>query len=257
MSASEIRHVMLGKDHERYGAYGLAQVSANTVAAMSVGSDEKFASDHPKQHPNEDALLVIEDKRRTVLCVADAHYGRESSEELIVLLRELFKPVPGTPEELDVALRNISREKRTGRHMSETTLLIAIYDRLFRQGFGLSFGDSSLVLARPRSLPEKQNRKNKMFVSMTEPKSLRPSNADHIHFSAAPGDLLIAYTDGIDECCYREPDRGVTPPIMQMLVDGRADDPKGAAEAIVGTALKGVGGWAGGQDNIALIVSKI
>jgi len=257
MSASEVRHVMLGRDHERYGAYGLAQVSSNTVAAMSVGSDEDFAAEHPKQHPNEDALLVIEDKRRTVMCVADAHYGRESSEELITLLRDLFKPVPGTPEELDDALRGLSREKRSGRHMSETTLLIAVYDRLFRQGFGLSFGDSSLVIARPRTLPERQGRKNKMFVSMTEPRSLRPRNADHINFTAKQGDLLVAYTDGIDECCYREPDRGITPRVLQSLLDGRMDDPKAATEAVVGKALKGVDGWAGGQDNIALIVSKV
>lgn len=248
--------LLLGRDHERYGRFVVRRVSPHTSAAISPGADEVFAATAQKRHVNEDALLVLEDYRHTVICVADAHFGRESSEQLLERLAEELRPVPENPERLDALLERMSRERSRDDHDSETTLVICILDRLFRQAFGVSFGDSSVFRAAPGELPQRENEKTSGFVSPARPRSLAPGNARHFAFSPAQGDLLLVFTDGVDECCYRDPDQSITPAVMQDLLRRTEDDTHVIAVALTQLALRGVRGAPGGQDNVALVVTR-
>ena len=81
----------LGCDHTEYESYALGRLSPRTVWAISVGADRtspSLAAKGDPDFPNEDALLAVEQGDRVALVVADAHFGRESSHDL---LRELSR----------------------------------------------------------------------------------------------------------------------------------------------------------------------
>ncbi len=249
--------LLLGRDHEEYGAHALITVSANTAATISPGSDVEFLKRSvAKYDVNEDALLVFEDTRHTVLCVADAHFGSESSVRLITALSEALVPVPQNASQLADVFRELAGRRPDGGGDSETTLLVCIHDRLFQQAFGLSFGDSSLVRIAADGAAELVNEKSLGFVSLTTPGSLDPRNAGTFNLSPQSGDLLMVYTDGIDECCYRDPDRSITLEILARAVRTSGRAPADVAQALTRLALAGVGGHPGGQDNLALAVTR-
>ena len=249
--------LLLGRDHEEYGRFTLVRVSAHTAAALSAGADEVFAAASQKLHPNEDALLVHEDARHTLVCVADAHFGREASERLLERLAQELVPVPENPEQLDAVLRRLAAEKRRDDLASETTLTILVLDRMFRQAFGVSFGDSSVVVARPGEIPQRENRQTSSYVTPARPRTLSPGDADHFAFSPAAGDLVLVFTDGIDECCYRDPDRSISPEVLRELLERVGSEPECVCRELTDLALLGVDGHPGGQDNVALVVTRV
>ena len=251
------RHLLLGRDHERYGDVTVIPVSPATACAISAGVDPEFARTTQKEHVNEDALLVREDERHTVMCVADAHFGRQASERLIARVDALLDPVPENPERLAALLSALAEERTDDDYGSETTLVVCILDRLFRQAFGLSYGDSSVVRAPAGEVPRRENRPSAGFVTLARPRSLAPEDAEPFAFSPAAGDLLLVFTDGIDECCYRDPDRSVTPEAMGALLQRTGHDPELVARELGELALRGVDGHPGGQDNLALAVTRV
>jgi len=256
-SAPVAVHLLYGRHHEDYAALELSTISDNTAATISVGSDVKFIRHSAaKYNVNEDALLVLEDDRHTVLCVADAHFGRESSEDLIATLAGALIPVPQNASQLDDVLQELASREKGERYASETTLLICIYDRLFKQAFGISFGDSSLVHIGTGGAATLVNTKSGDFVSPATPSSLNPDTADRFALSLEAGELLIAYTDGIDECCYRDPDRSITLAILAETVQKSGGAPDAVAVELTRLALTGVDGQPGGQDNIVLAVTR-
>lgn len=247
--------LLLGRDHERLDRYDLETVSERTVAAISLGATQDLPDVQPKTR-NEDALLVIEDDRRVVLAVADAHFGPDASHDLLATLLQEFDPVPGTPDELSDFFLALSKNKRL-KYESETTLLVAVFDKLFKQGFGISWGDSSFHVITPGEVPLTANKRNPAFVSPAAPKTLRPKYAHQFDFRATPGELLLAYTDGINECEYRNPDTSISPYVLSGTLERVGYDPEPAARALVELALAGVGDHPGGQDNIALVAHRV
>ncbi len=234
-------------------------VSEHTSCAMSLGSDVAFQTEQAKKDPNEDALLVVEERDLTVLCVADAHFGKSSAEDLILRIEDALRHIPRNPDELNELLTALSRAKRPPRRErrpSETSLLIAIHNRMFQQCFGASYGDSTFVHARPGGTPVRKNERKQWFVSPSSPKTLRPRGAATFEFSTKPGDLLLAFTDGIDECCYREPDRSITEFVLGATLNAAGHAPRPVVDALTKLALGGVNGNPGGQDNIALAVVR-
>ncbi len=254
--------LLLGRDHEAYGTHTRISISAHTAATISPGSDVDFLRQSTAKYDvNEDALLVFEDSRHTVLCVADAHFGKASSEDLICALADALLPVPQNPHELDDVLREFADRRPATRETSETTLLICIYDRMFKQAFGVSFGDSSLVHVDGAGVDgasgaELMNEKTTGFVSLSNPDSLDPDDARHFAFSPKAGDLLIAYSDGIDECCYRDPDRSISLDLLAETVRTCGGAPIEVAESLTRLALAGVDGHPGGQDNLVLALTR-
>ncbi len=249
--------LLLGRDHETLGALDVVAVSPHTACVLAAGADGAYDPAAAKTHPNEDALLVIEDARHTVLAVADAHFGREASEELLTLLRDALLPVPENPERLAAVFARLAAARPPSRHGSETTLAVCILDRLFRQAFGLAFGDSSVMRMAPGADPLLVHERSQEFVSAADPPSLDPRGAQRFAFSPARGELLLVFTDGVNECCYRDPDRSLTAERMGELLRTGPSDAPAVVETLARAALEGVGGHAGGEDNVALAVTVV
>ena len=81
--------------------------------------------------------------------------------------------------------------------------------------------------------------------------------AEAFAFSPQQGDVILVYTDGVDECSYRDPDHSITPEVMERVLNETGSEPDAICDAIVRLALKGVDGSPGGQDNIALAVTRV
>jgi serine/threonine protein phosphatase PrpC len=248
----------LGCDHRDYGRYALGRVSGQIIWAISVGAHPRSPSRRSKgdsQYPNEDGLLAVEQGDRSLLAVADAHFGREASHDLLRELAEKIPPIPASPDELAELVRGLARSDPAPDYASETTLLIAVYDRAARTGFGLSFGDSTFAIVGEAGHRKPIDRPAAFYASPARPGSLNPDVADTFSFTGSPGDLLLAYTDGIDECHYGKPETSVTPQIMTELWRETGNEPEVYVRRLVELALSGVGRHPGGQDNLAVVAA--
>jgi hypothetical protein len=246
--------LLLGRDHAGpYGEYVCEVLGhGRTACTLSVGSDpETPANRYKAGDPNEDALLALDEARYCVLAVADAHYGAEAGHTLLERLNEAFeKDPPLTPARLERAVGELWGPAAADSR-SASTLLISLFHRELGEGFGVSFGDSTLAVLGPGRPPRVVNRRFARFVAPG-----RPDAASPFLFSAGPDDLILAYTDGIDECCYGDPHRSVGPRHLTALLQETGREPEKYARALTELALAGVDGHPGGQDNIALIVSR-
>ena len=251
------RLLLLGEDYGEYGAVGSTRVGTHAAAAISVGSSadspsHQFTADH--RVLNEDALCVMEAGSWAGYAVADAHYGPESSHMLIERLHQIWAKVrPTDLDHLSQMLEFLRQGDPAGTD-SETTLLVTVYDRVERTGFGISFGDSSFVLVGPGHTARPINGRDSRYVTTRSRSSLRHGTA--FRFAADPGDMLLSYTDGIDECNYRSPATSVQPHHVQTIVQAASGDTLVAANQLTATALRGVDGYPGGEDNIALICAN-
>lgn len=248
---------LVGRDYGVFGRLEVVAVSDQTAAAISVGSDESSPSSQFKTDAacaNEDTLCVVEANEFSVFAVADAHYGPESSHTLIERLHSSLLD-SGVPAELhDLShLLDALQEGPPPSSRSETTFLVVVYNRELKSGFGISFGDSSFVVSSPGTATGPLNLRNARYVS-TSPDQL-PLEGAAFNFSARPGDVLLTYTDGIDECHYRSPSTSVTQNHIAGITAADSLNPQAVARGLGQLALAGVDGNPGGQDNIALIVS--
>lgn len=252
------RVMLLGRDHSVYGDVSVHPVSDRAACAISVGSDAESPSLRFKgdpDAPNEDAVLVVEQGDLVALAVSDAHLGNEASHEVLAELFHRFERVPTDPPSFLAMIDDLAGGPRGPRHESRASLVVAIHDRGRGTGFGLSWGDSTFVVNRPGGRPRGLNRPTGNFVALSDPRSLAIGKAEPFTFQAAPGDLLIAFTDGVNECHYTSPETSITPDVLaEILADAgpRACD---VAEAVVRAALAGAHGNPGGQDNVAVAVA--
>ena len=246
----------LGRDHAAYGHYALGRLSPRMFWAISVGADRgspSLAGKGDPEQPNEDGLLAVEVGDRALLAVADGHFGQQASHELLAELAARVPPIPGTPEELAALLRRLAERDPARDCASATSLLVASYDRATSEGFGLSFGDSTFAVVGAVGHRREIHSPSAGFVSPERPASLNPQAADRFAFRADPGELLLVYTDGINECHYGEPETSVIPEIMEELWRATAGDPETYLRQLVELALAGVDGHPGGQDNLAVV----
>lgn len=251
------RLLLLGEDYGIYGAVGSTNIGTNAAAAISVGSAEDSPSHRFKYDPdvlNEDSLCVMEAGNWSAYAVADAHYGPESSHQLISRLHNLWGKVRPTDVDHLGQMLEFLRQGDPADTESETTLLAVVYDRTTRDGFGISFGDSSFVLTGPEQDAHPINARDNRYVSARSRSSLRHGNP--FHFTTNPGDMMVMYTDGVDECNYRTPETSVQPHHILDIVSSSDHDPLTVANALTALALRGVDGNPGGEDNIAVIVAK-
>ena len=249
----------LGCDYIEFGEYSAGRLSDCSAWAISVGADKYAPSAWAKgeqEFPNEDALLVVEQDDFALLAVADAHFGRQPSHVLLNELAACVEPIPRTMEDLTTVIGRMADREPEQDPAAATSLLVVVYNRGSRAGFGISFADSTFALVGSSGHRTPLAEYSSQFVHLCMPASLHPSGADQFAFTAEPDDLLVAYTDGINECHYHEPETSVTPREMEKAYSRVGADPEAYLRAIVELALKGVAGNPGGEDNIAAVAVK-
>jgi len=249
---------LMGKDHSIFGEYVCSSLmTATTTAGISAGSTIRSPSMQFKgdsEVPNEDALLAYDDGQHCVLAVADAHFGWESSHQLIDTLHTYIqRKFPQNLRELLLLTMGLAGPAASAS--SKSTLLINCFNREKQQGYGVSFGDSSSCLLQPDRKPRILNWKNSNYISPANARSLDIGRAEVFEFRASPGSLLLAYTDGVDECHYRRPESSVQPRHLDILFHKLGPSNQKYADFLMSMALMGVDGHPGGQDNIALVVT--
>jgi hypothetical protein len=250
------RLLLLGKNYDVYGAIGSTNVGTEAAAGISVGSDldspsKQWKYDHTVD--NEDGLCVIAAPDWIGMAVADAHYGPESSHMLLERLHAIWAKVRPTDIDHLGQMIEFLRQGDPAQTESETTFLAAIYDRSSRKGFGISFGDSTFAITGRNRVPVALNEHDSRFVNAGRRGSLR--HGSPFEFEAKSGDLLLAFTDGVDGCHYRRPETSVQPEHIHDIAVGTSMDPLETVNEVVTLALKGVDGSPGGQDNIAMIAA--
>jgi len=246
------RLLLLGENYGTWGAIASTNVGSLAAAAISVGADEESPSKqfkHDSRVDNEDAVCLISTPEWVGLAVADAHFGPEASHMLISRLHNIWAKV--RPTDLDHLMQMIEflRHGEPPLTESESTLMISVYDRTIRQGFGVSFGDSTFTIVGEGRTAAPLNPLDDRFVSAHRG-SLR--HGAPFTFAAEPGQLLLAFTDGIDGCHYRNPDTSVLPSDIGGVAARSGYDPLATADGLTRLALQGVRGYPGGQDNIVV-----
>lgn len=250
---------LLGIDHGTIGDLVVQpQAGGRTACAISVGADGPdgvriFKGD--LEVPNEDAVGAIDEDERTLLVVADGHHGYHSSHQLVERLLE--RPIPTQSLALLLTVQGLV-DVDAERYPGATTLLIAIWDREAQRGFGVSFGDSSLVVVSRTEAPVPATRKDTNYVTPWDRESLDPRRAHEFEFVVPKGAAAVAFTDGIDECYYGKPEQSLLAGHLWGLLDetGGHIDVEEYARDVAHLALSGVDGNPGGQDNLAIAATR-
>lgn len=250
------RLVVLGRDHGNWGAVASTEVGSLGGAAISVGSDPDSPSGQFKYDPdvsNEDAGCLHSAIDWTGLAVADAHYGPESSHLMIERLHTMWGKIRPTDLNHLAQMIEFLRQGEPAVTESETTLLTVVYDRVARTGFGISFGDSTFAIAGPNRSATPINQHDHRFVSTAHRESLRHGFA--FEFKAVSGELLLAFTDGVDGCHYRSPKTSVLAADIDRVASSCNYKPHDTARAVTELALEGVRGNPGGEDNVVVLAA--
>ena len=104
------------------------------------------------------------------------------------------------------------------------------------------------------------SRKDDRYVTPWSNKSLDPMRACEFEFEAPRGCLLVAYTDGVDECCYGAPERSLSlgdiADVLERIDPTDPDTPRRFVELLAHAALQGVQPGAGGQDNLTIVATR-
>ncbi len=251
------RLLLLGENYDTYGAISSTAVGSQAAAGISVGSDTDSPSRRFKDDvtvDNEDALCIIAAPDWIGMAVADAHYGPESSHMLIERLHRIWAKVRPRNETHLAEMIEFLRQGDPARTESETTLLVVVYDRESRQGFGISFGDSTFAVVGPEKPPRRNNPQDNRFVATNLRGSLR--NGTSFTFETDPGDLLLIYTDGVNECHYRNAATSVREHHIHDVARAANFDPLDVVNRVMAMALAGVDGNPGGQDNIVMAAAR-
>lgn len=247
---------LLGKDHGDYGAIALQTYQDRTAAGLSAGLTPHALSLEFKGDStvtNEDALCIVEGDDWTAMAVADAHYGHEASHILISGLRQrIAAERPADVSHLAQMIADLGAGPSTSTP-SECTLLVAVVDRMWGQGFGINYGDSTLRVLTREGEDRIVNTADQRYVTPTR-KSLQHVGTT-FSFVAEPGALVVMHTDGIDECHYRNPLTSVRPKHVVELVQAHDFTPGPFVDQLIGLAMRGINGNPGGQDNIAVIAT--
>jgi len=240
---------MFGRDYPDLGS--ISQKALHGVqGCVSAGRDPNspsFAYKGDKSGcPNEDGLVILKEGDLWLLAVADGHLGHESSHALLDGLSML----PKVPPRLGPLSLALSAGEWIDDTAGGTTLLVACCNQTTGDVFGLSFGDSSLVVLGPSGAQVK-NQPNESYLRGGGPIEVELGRP--FQFQLSPGETMLLYTDGVNECCYRDPFRSVRLQHLDSVYSRNKDNPAQLARALMELALSGVEGNPGGQDNIVIV----
>lgn len=247
-----VKHLlMLGRHHAGYGELALEGVEG-VFAAISVGSDQSspsLASKGDSSAPNEDALAILCEADWCLVAVADAHFGAEASHEMLGRLVERCAGVP--KDAMQLTFISMGLTDPPGRSRSATTLAVACLDRASGTGFGISFGDSTMAAVGPTG-HRVLNRPSDIYLHLDA--AMPMADCQRFEFDIQPDELLLGYTDGINECHYRSPQTSIRKQHFEEFFRAAHGDAEKFCALLAEAALSGVDGQPGGQDNLALIV---
>lgn len=248
--------LLLGRQHAELGA-GVVEVLAEgaSAIAISAGADPRVAARKAAGQVNEDAALLQDDGQRAFFGVADGHYGDGASHTLIERIALRWADWPATAARWQAFLLSLCDPLPDLPVACASTLLLAELDRPRAQLRAVSCGDSSLWLLAPGREPQKLTEPNKTYVSPGRPASFAAWTPQPIFARVAPGSLVLAFTDGVNECCYGRPEQSIQTEHLAALYSRHASDAGGYASALLRRALRGVAPHPGGQDNIALVAA--
>lgn len=187
--------------------------------------------------------------------MADSHFGHWASHAVISGLFESRDKLSSF-ESIYRAFRSICDTKHNHTERSETTLALVSIDTATGEGIGVSFGDSSILRINSAGVL-RQNVKNSHYISPNRPLSLDASFANELKFAMDKGDVLMLFTDGVDECHYGCPETSIQDNHIHELYNKSPRDVVQFVSALATLALSGVNGSPGGQDNIAIAATLI
>ena len=244
--------LLLGQDcceyrEPHFESYGAVSVS------LCVGADRHspslaFKADSDK--PNEDGLLVLQQEGLTLLAVADAHFGIEASHTLLSRMAQ-WKVIPSSLAQLREKLLRL--ELPLGESTSASTLSVAVLDSESGQGFASNVGDSSICVLRTELEYMVEANSNYLGWSVPWDSSL----FTECEFKLESGELLLLFTDGVNECHYRSPQTSITDAHIETLWHKLGRETEPFVNYLTTLALDGVSGNPGGQDNIAIVALKV
>lgn len=189
---------------------------------------------------------MLRDGSHWLFAVADGHLGHQSSHALLDGLQQLSQ-IPARLGPLSLALTG-------GDWIAETTggstLLVARLDTATGAVFGLSFGDSSLVVLGPAGA-QVRNPLNETYLRGGGPVQVELGRP--FQFQLQPGETMLLYTDGVNECCYRDPYRSIGLRHLDQLYAEHGQNAESLVTALMDLTLAGVDGHPGGQDNAVII----
>lgn len=254
--------LLLGREHPGLGSFALESVPSGRVAcALSAGRDPLSSARFSKgRHdvPNEDGVLALDTGARSLLAVADAHFGHESSEALLAALAR-HAAVPESLFALQELLPALAAPAATpdDEHTSESTLLVAVLEHASGAVWGVSYGDSSAWLLEARGAVRPLVTPTHRYVHAQDAASLDPRRGTTFFCELAAGDALLVHSDGVDECCYRAPERSIGARHLEALLRELGTSPRDYVARLTELALHGVDGQPGGQDNVAIAMCRL
>lgn len=240
--------MMLGVDYSNYGEFCQKSLG-DAFACISAGGDRESPSLGFKgdlSHPNEDALLVRRDGSRYLMAVGDSHFGNQASH--ILMQRLAGAPFPANKAELIQTVMEIQEPELV--HGAGSTFVVTMVDKDTGSGFGFSAGDSSLVTLGSEGLVHHVPH-NHRFYYFQQP--LSEEEWCRFEYRLSPGDVVLLFTDGVNECHYRNPETSIQDSHIRELWERLDGDVERFTALLAQLALDGVAGHPGGQDNIALV----
>lgn len=250
--------LLLGERSIRYGQIECCHIDRYIACAISVGSDVASPSliyKGNKDSPNEDAVFGCVHEGRVIVAVADSHFGHWASHAVISGLFESRGKL-NSFESIYQVCNSICDTKHNHTERSETTLALVSIDTTTGQGIGVSFGDSSILRINSAGVL-RQNVKNSHYITPNRPLSMEASFANELKFSMDKDDVLMLFTDGVDECHYGYPETSVQDNHIHELYSKYPRNVAQFVSALAALALSGVNGSPGGQDNIAIAAASL
>jgi hypothetical protein len=242
------RLLLLGKDFQELGEVEERHLKS-AVACLSAGSDADSPSMQHKGSKaciNEDAIAVVRAESRWLFAVADGHHGHELSHQLIQEISEI-RSVPNRLGQLSLFLAG---QDLASSEAGGSALAIAVLDETSGAVFGFSFGDCSVVTIGTDGV-RWRNAPNQLYLRAGQP--IPVELASTFDFTLKNQEVLLLFSDGINECCYRNAHLSIQAGHLRQLHQELAGDVQALGKSLVNLALTGVDGNPGGQDNISVV----
>lgn len=284
---------LFGEDYLEPNVFAMHGLASGRVwCALSLGGRAVLARKAGEPVPNEDALCIAEAGSRLLLAVADGHFGHGASHDLIERLHaaleararaapldavprdlaELFAVVAGCAEPAPAAAGSAPPAEHTahaelrgaehrlveaGEQRSETTLVVAVVDRAAAEVWGVSVGDSSAIALGLETGARWLTQPTRTYATPSDPATLDAARLTTFHAPVAPGELVVVFSDGVNECEYGSPATSIGTRHFETLLVRAAGRAERFVEQLAALALAGVDGHPGGQDNVALAAAQV